>query len=288
MVIDFTTVRIASVIAVALAYMLFDLFNKRNVPSLFAYGSMAYGALLTVIYFVDGEYYTMLLSALIGTVVFGLGYVVYRVGQIGLGDITELTSVSLMLPFQSLPLFATVPQFGLPFILSVVIASGVVALIFVPLYYIPKSKSRTVEKGSAAKAAAIGAAYIAFMGFTAFMGIMSVYGIALLAALMFGSVFTTLYETRITVSMVKYLEPNRLEADDMIAMNVMSKTDRAWFRKRSRHFGQLITPVMIRELKAKRVRRKLPVYRQGIPFAFPIFIGVLLSVLFGNLLILAL
>ncbi len=288
MLIDLDTIRIASVIAVALAYMLFDLFNRRNVPSLFAYGTVAYGALLTAAYLAYGEYYTAMLSALIAAVVFGLGYAVYRVGQIGLGDITEFTSITLMLPFQGAPLLLGPPQLGLPFILSIVIASGVAALVFVPLYYIPRSRARKVERGSMARAVAIGGAYLVFIGFVAVAGLTSVYGVALLSALMFGSVFTTLYEGRITGSMIAMLDARGMEPDDMIAMNVLSKADAAWFRKRVRHFGQLVTPKMIAELKRKRIRRKLPVYRQGIPFAFPIFVGVALSVLFGNLLLLAL
>lgn len=288
MAVDLVIVRTASVLAVAAAYMLFDLFNRRNVPSAFAYGTVAYGALLTALYAAYGDYYTALLSALIGAVVFGLGYAVYRIGQIGLGDITEFASISLMLPFQGVPLLAAASQLGLPFILSIVIASGVAALVFVPLYYIPRSRARRVGRGNMAKAVAIGAAYVAFMGFVAVMGMMSVYGIALLAALMFGSVFTTLYEGRITGSMVSYLTASGLEPDDMVAMNVLGRADKAWFRKRLRSFGQLVTPRMIAEMKRKRVRRKLPIYRQGIPFALPIFIGVLLSLLFGNLIILAL
>ena len=36
-------------------------------------------------------------------------------------------------------------------------------------------------------------------------------------------------------------------------------------------------------MKAKRVRNKMPVYRKALPFAVPIFAGVVLSILFGNI-----
>jgi prepilin signal peptidase PulO-like enzyme (type II secretory pathway) len=62
---------------------------------------------------------------------------------------------------------------------------------------------------------------------------------------------------------------------------------KAQLKKRVKSFGQLVTRKMISEMKEKRVSLKLPVYRQGIPFALPIFIGTMITVLLGNPLLLA-
>ncbi len=281
-------VRVTSIIAIAAAYMLFDIFNKRNVPSVFVYATLAYGALLTMTYALSADYYTAAFSLLAAAVVFGLGYATYRAGQLGLGDVAELATISLAMPLFNTPLLASAPQLGLPFVLSVVIASGVAALVFVPIYYIPRSGMKGISKKSARKAAVISAAYLAFIAFTALTGVFNIYGIALIAALMFGSFFTILCEEAITGSMVKYLAVPKLEPEDMLALNMLSRAEISWFKGQARHFGQLVTPIMINELRAGRVKRKLPVYRQGIPFALPIFIGTVVSLLLGNLLLLAL
>lgn len=285
-----TIVRIASIAAVAFAYMAFDLLNRRNVPTAFAYATVAYGAALTLLYL---NLATIEFSLLIAAAVFGLGYLVYRTGQIGLGDITELTAISLMLPFQGAALLVTASQYGLPFILSVVIASGVAALIAVPLFYIPLAGKRLGGKavlrstGGKGRALAIGAAYMAFIAAIAVTGLANFYGIALLGVIMIGAVLTTLFERPITSSMVVYLPAGKLEAEDMLAMNMLSKAERASLKRKVKSFGQLVTARMIQELKAKGVKVKLPVYRDGIPFAVPIFIGVVVSLLLGNLIILA-
>jgi Flp pilus assembly protein protease CpaA len=285
-----TIVRIASIAAIAFAYMAFDLLNRRNVPTLFAYATVAYGMGLTLLYL---NLAAIESSLLVAAVVFGLGYLVYRTGQIGLGDITELTAISLVLPFQAAPLLVQAGQYGLPFILSIVIASGVAALIAVPLFYIPLARKRLGRKalmggaGGRGKALAIGAAYIIFIATIAFTGLANLYGIALLGVIMIGAVLTTLFERPITSSMVVYLAAGRLEPEDMLAMNMLSKAERASLKRKVKSFGQLVTARMIREMKAKRIRMKLPVYRDGIPFAVPIFIGVMVSLLLGNLIILA-
>jgi prepilin signal peptidase PulO-like enzyme (type II secretory pathway) len=41
---------------------------------------------------------------------------------------------------------------------------------------------------------------------------------------------------------------------------------------------------VIDKFKKKKIRDKLPVYKEAMPFAVPIFVAVLLSILVGNLL----
>ncbi len=42
------------------------------------------------------------------------------------------------------------------------------------------------------------------------------------------------------------------------------------------------------QMKKKAPREKIPVYKNAIPLAAPIFIGTVLSILFGNLILLLL
>src|SRR5208283_86630 len=128
---ELLVLRLVSLVAIALVYMLFDLFNKRNIPELFAYGSVAYGLLLTVLYLNASA---IAFSVAIAAVVLGLGYLVYRAGYLGAGDVFEFAALSLILPFQAVPLLLNIPQFGIPFIVSVFMGGGIAALVAVPLY----------------------------------------------------------------------------------------------------------------------------------------------------------
>lgn len=282
-------IRITSIVCIAVAYMAFDLFNRRNVPTAFAYGTIAYGVLLTLLYLASQDYATMAYSFVVAGIVFGLGYLVYRTGQIGLGDVTELTAVSLVLPF-SAPLLVGTGQFGLPFVISIVIASGIAALIVVPLFYIPIARKRRINdsRNSRVKAIVMGSSYMVFIAFATITGIATAYGVVILGALMIGSVLTILFERSITKSMIAYVPANKLEQEDMLAMNMLSARSRSAWKRRVKSFGQLVTPKMLKEIRRKRIRGRLPVYRNGIPFAVPILIGIVVSLLFGNLIILAL
>lgn len=288
---DILTVRIVSIIAIAFVYMLFDIFNNRNVPSIFVYATLAYGAALTILYF---NYAYIALSLGIAAATFGIGYAIYKIGNIGFGDISELTAISLMLPIQSVPLLASVLQLNLPFMFSIIISSGLAALVIVPLYYIPKSRrmvkssiTKLISAKQELKAMIIGITYMIFIGVLSFTGFITLYGIIILALLMFGSMFTILFEKPITESMISYVPAVHLQEEDMIAMNIVPPHLKKEMSAKIKHFAPLVSKKMLAEIKEKQIEDKLPVYRNGIPFAVPIFIGVVLSILFGNILLLA-
>ncbi len=288
---ELLALRLASVVAVALIYMLFDLLNKRNVPGIFVYSTMAYGLMLTVLYL---DVPAIAYSAAVAAVIFSMGYFAYKIGYLGFGDVAEFTAITLILPFQGLPLLANLFQYSIPFIASVLIASGIAALVLVPIFYIPRARkalkkrlTSMVSKKDQLKSVLIGAAYAAFMGILSITGLITFYGIAIMALLTFGSVFTVLFERPITASMVSYLSADRLEEEDMLALSMLSAEAKAQLRRKVKSFGQLVTRDMMREIKAKQIKAKLPVYRQGIPFALPIFIGTVATVLLGNPLLLA-
>ena len=135
-------IRIASVIVIALIYMLFDILNKRNVPSIFAYATLAYGFILTILYF---NVKTIALSTAVSLLILGVGYIVYRIGQLGFADVIEFAALSLILPFFQIPFLIQASQFSIPFAISIAINSGIIAIILVPLYYLPKAMKKTKE-----------------------------------------------------------------------------------------------------------------------------------------------
>ena len=284
--------RIASIIIIAAVYLLFDIFNKRNVPSIFVYTTLIYGMLLAVTYL---RLSTVLIDLGIAAVVFALGYAVYRAGQLGLGDVMEMCAISLIFPFQNFPMLVSLYQYNIPFIIAVAIASGVVALVVVPIYYLPRtgrelaeSITSMVSKKDIFKSALIGASYLILIGMLAYTRTISIYGVIILGIILLGSAFTILFERPITKSMIRYVSVDEFEEGDIIAFNLMSAGQMEALRVKANSFGKLVTKRMIDEMRANSITDKLPVYKLGIPFAVPIFIAVLISLLFGNLVILIL
>ncbi len=280
--------RIVSMVAIAFIFLLFDIFNNRNVPNLFAYGSVAYGALLTLLYL---NAQLILTSALLAAVVLALGFLVYKAGHLGSADVMEFAAISLMLPFQQSALLLRLPQFGLPFVLAVFIAAGLSALVMAPLYYTMMSKNRvrglvgSVSASDAVKAATIAAAYVMFILFLYYYIHAYPLGIAVVAIIGAGSCAVVLLSRSIETAMVGMAPAAALEPGDIIALEMMKPREIEWFRRRLSRFGRLVTPALIAQMRALRVRKRLPVYEHAMPFAVPIFVAVVLSLLAGNIML---
>ena len=281
--------RITSIIAIALVYMLFDVFNRRSVPSLYVYGTLAYGAVLTAAY---ANVYAVAESTLVALAVLALGYVVYRIGQLGLADVIELAALSLMLPVQAAPFAAASAQYSLPFVLSIVVNAGIASLVIAPLYYIPKAFRKLgsridsmLSRADIVRAAAVTAAYAMFLAFLVAVAGIGMAGIALVLVMMAGSSLMLFFEKPMTEVMVSRVTYRDLEEGDIIATNLMSRREIAAARRRVPAFSRLVTPMLIGSMKRKHFSSRLPVYKHAMPFAVSIFVGACAALLFGNLIL---
>lgn len=281
--------RIVALAAMSLVYMLFDLFNRRNVPSTYAYTTLAIGIVLTLAYLnLQAIAFSFAIAAVIG----GVGYVFYRIGQLGAADVIEFAAISLILPYQQLPLASMAPQLGLPFIISVFIASGIVALALIPVYYLPRAnrmlKGRLTEMITGKdvfKGVLLSIAYAIFIIFLVSEMHASEAGLAVVIILMLSSMVTAVFERPITDSMVEYISVDRFEEGDIIALNLMKPREITSAKKAVKGFDRLVTQKIMDRMKAKRIRKRFPVYRSAMPLALPIFIGVVVSIAFGNVLL---
>ena len=86
--------------------------------------------------------------------------------------------------------------------------------------------------------------------------------------------------------MVEDIFPRELDEGDIIAFNMMSKRDLNYFTSKYKGFERLATRGEIKMLKSEN--RKLPVYRNAAPLAVFIGAGIIFSLLFGNIILLAL
>ncbi|MDE1810509.1 MAG: hypothetical protein KGH66_00490 [Candidatus Micrarchaeota archaeon] len=282
------TIRIASLIIIGIVYMLFDLFNKRNVPTIFAYATLAFGFGMTLLYPTQA---LILESLAISFIVLGLGYVVYKIGQIGAADIIEFAAISLIIPLQPVPLLAGAPgQFGLPMILSVLVSAGLVSLVIVPLYYLPRARKMLkqpltsfIDRATITKAGLMTAAYLIFIIFLFMELRVNAVGIAILLVMLVFSTLLIIFERPITDSMVEYVDYRKFDEGDIVAFNLMTAKELQKVKNKVGKFDRLITSSIISEMRRKRVTTKLPVYKNAVPLALPIFIGIVLSLAVGNL-----
>jgi len=176
-------------------------------------------------------------------------------------------------------------------VISLLVNTGIVALIFVPIYYLAKAARHpekplkgSVRKIDVFKAVTILAAYAAFV-IVLFYLRSNIIGIAVVVVLAIGSAAITLMERAITRSMVSYVHPSRLQQEDMLALNMMSDHEVKRIKSHVHSFGRLVTPQMLKEFKEKNFDEKLPVYTHALPLAMPLFIAVVVSLLVGNLIL---
>jgi len=282
--------RYASIIAIAAAYMLFDIFNKRNVPSIFVYATLGYGIVLTLLYL---NLQVIFYSALLAIAILGLGYFIYKLGQIGAADVVEFAAISLMLPTTPIPALVHLYQFAMPFIATMAINTGVAVFAVVPYYYIPRAfnkfKGRTygmIRKIDIFRALVLAAFYLAFVAFLLVAFGLSIPSLIIIMIMAVGSILITLFVMPITRSMIRYTTFRGLEPSDAIALNLMPEKQISDISRKIKGFGGLVTGETIAELKRKAPKLKLPVYRNAVPFALPIFIGVLTGLMLGNLMLL--
>lgn len=278
------TLQIILLLAIAAIYAIFDVFNKRNVPDWFAYGSVAAGVAAALLFNPGTLTLTFLLALAIGIV----GYAIYRLGYWGAGDYFELVAISLILPLQPQPLFTSLNQFGMPFIFSVVIATGMAALWGVPLYYLFISKNRKkgfvkVDSSHVAKGITALSLYVILLALTLYLFGLSYRALALILLLAIPSSISMTFEETIRSRMVEYVLSNRLEVGDMIATSLISEGELQKLKKRYKDFGRLVTKPTITSLR--NWKKPLPVYKEAAPLAPFVLLGVIIAFLFGNLML---
>ncbi len=277
--------RIVILVAVASAYAAYDLFNKRNVPDIFVYAVFILALAITFTYGIK----TIAASLAVSGLIIAFGFLLYKKGVMGAGDFMEFATISMLIPIQPAPLLSQIPQFGLPFILSVLISTGYSAVIITTIYYLGKAllrgnlKISNVSKAKVRQGTFLFFAYVALLLVLSYLTGIRLAAVAIILTMGAASALAVAFEREINLQMVSYVYPSSLSREDMIATNLMQKSDLKYFTSESEHFGRLVTGKMLKE--TKHIKKKLPVYTSGIPLAFFALMGIAISVLFGNLLI---
>ncbi len=273
-------------IFVALAFTgaaaFFDMFNRKWVPNWLLYSSVAAAVFLNIAFF---EQALFIQAMLFGIAVFAIGYPLYRLGQLGGADVYVLAAIAAAIPYLSKPLLAASQSVPYPFILSVLAPTGVAFILHMLARFIPFI-SRSLAKGKVKfTAKKLAAPILLVCAFSIFIYAVSSLPFelppayfAILAFLAISLVFFSLFKEQIKDSMVEFLPAPRLEQEDVLALE---KMDGRLVKKLK--LGPLLDKKAIAALKKSKAK-SFPVYTK-MPFFLPyLFLGLVFSVLFGDLL----
>lgn len=251
----------------------YDIFNKKNIPDWFLYGFLAVAFIVNLVFYQQTLFWFSLAVAAFFSLI---GYLFYRVGQLGGADVFVLASIMLLLPIH--PSFENMP-FNLPFVFSVIIFAGVAFSLYVLIYF--GLKLTQVE----AKANWIYAfMFIPFLVF-AYVYVNSflfspVYFI-FISILLFAMIFFLIYKESLNQLLAEEMPVSQLLAEDVLALEVMNKDMIERYKLK-----RLLTNDEIARLKKTKIT-EVWVYTKLPPFIPFILAGMILGLLFApNLLLL--
>ncbi|MEM2137760.1 MAG: prepilin peptidase [Candidatus Anstonellaceae archaeon] len=274
--------RIAAALVFTAIAAYFDAFNKKWVPNYVVYCFLATAFVLNLVYF-EAETFKLALGS--AAVIFAISFALYKLGQLGGADAYVLTAISLSVPYLPQPILSAAQQPPYPFILSVLAPTGFAFILHMLLRFIPyisKKISHGQVKFGISKL--FGPALLT-AAFAVFLSVMLSFPVALpqfylgiLSFLFLALIFFSLFKDEIKASMVEMVPTGKLQAEDVLALEQMDASLVKKFR-----LSALISEKTIAALRKSKLK-KVPVYT-GMPFFLPyLFFGLLVTILFGDVL----
>ena len=233
----------------------------------------------------------------VATVIFGVGYVGYKKGAVGGGDVLLVTAIQLLLPqrpleitqaflsfiapsssFNSLVFTRVVQQ--IPFFLSVIITASVLGLVGSSLMYAWQLKKKKLKPDFLGGAATAAASFIALY-LVASIGTLSFLKIIVLAIVFLCAVFLNAFRKQIFEEcIVKEVPLSEVEDEDILAIERIDVKVVAKYG-----LQKLLNKQGVARLKKAMEKEKMktaPVAKTLPRFGPYLLAGVILSILIGD------
>ena len=261
----------------------YDLFNNRNVPTIFSYSLIAIGLLLNIVTLDTG----FLINSL-GLVVLILifGYLVYRMGQIGGADVLLFVALALLLPTAPPSLFkpADVP-FNYPTIAFIFVLSGIIAIFGISLKYLPRvfkdiTMGEKIEVSGVQFFLSLTLAFIYIMFIVIVNTILqlSAITIAVLILIIICNSFLSMFKVHIADRyMIRPVRVNEIDEEDVLAVEKMDADIVREF-----NLKKVLTKWEIEKLKKIKKIKEFPVYKDMPAFIPYVLMALILILVFGN------
>ena len=230
------------------------------------YPLIAIGLLLNLIEF-------NVASFLVSGIIFVAGYALYYSGKIGGGDVKLFAGISFVLPFLN----------GRIFIFDVIVASAIIAVLFLSTYYVLKYSKIGIKIGENRKgimrAGIIGAGILIYFIFILQMGIAKPETVALLGTTMvFALVFLALEQGIRRNFFLERVKISEMDEDELIAADEL---DAATKEKIGIGIKGIADADVLRKIKELGIS-EVPVYRNLPKFAPFVLVGCVVIIVFGN------
>lgn len=274
---DLILLSIALALIEGIVFAAYDVFNKRNIPEKVAYAAIIISAVVGSITY--SKHLVLVWS--IALAIFAAGYVLYRKALLGLGDVIEFVSLSLLVPFFEVYyppvierlIYSAFPTF--PFVIDVFFNSGIFAVILVAVYFAflfkkSKLKLEANDKKIKAMSAFVLLSYIALVILLyknlSLIGVIGVLALGASTSLLV--LLSPHYQNVIT---------SEVSVKDLVVGDIIEPMPEKGIKSR------LVTQELIKLLKQKKIKR-IKVYSNLPPFSVFILIGFIIALLFGNVL----
>ncbi len=261
---------LAFVIVLVASY--FDIFNKKNIPDQVLYASLILAFLVNLFFYQETLFW---FSIVMAAFISAIGYLFYRIGQLGGADVFIVAAIMLLLPIH--PSFVGM-TFNIPFIFSVIVFSGVIFALYVLAFYTMKLVQTEAKPNLLYALMIIPYLLFAYVYINSFL--FSPVYFAFISILLFASIFFLMFRESLNMLLAEELPVAQLEPEDVLALEIMNKDMIERYK-----IQRIATPKEIARLKKTRVT-EVWVYTRLPPFIPFILAGMILSMLFARSLLL--
>jgi len=266
-------IRIALVLLGTAIGAYFDLKNNKNIPDNFLYVFLGVAFITNLVFF---NYDVSLFAIGLAVVISLIGFLFYKLGQLGGADVFILASIALLLPIT--PSFVDM-TFNIPFILSVLVFSGVIFSLYLLIHFTRIIINRKAKPNYIYLILLIPYLLFAYIYFN--FPFISYFYFIVVSIVIFSTIFFLAYKKDINGSMVKLISLNKAEPENILATEFMDKKLVEKYK-----LQRLLNENELQRLKKLKIK-KLWIYTDLPPFLPFILLGVLCSLLLSNLLILS-
>ncbi len=254
----------------------YDLYNKKNVPNNFLYGFLAIAFLVHLVTSVIANQWDLFwFSVAVAGFFAAIGYIFYRVGQLGGADVFVLASIILLLPIH--PSFVGM-SFNVPFIFSVIVFSGVLFALYIMSYFGYKLYQIGAKANLLYVLMLIPYLLFAYVYVNSFL--FSPVYFAFITILLFATIFFMMFKKSLMQVLSEALPVSQLEEEDVLALDLMNKDLVERYK-----LQRLLTKKEINRLKKTKIEEVI-VYTKLPPFIPFLLVGMVFALFFGKSLLL--
>lgn len=266
------TIRLILAFAGVLVVAYYDLFNRKNVPDRILYGFLGLAVITNIASYLFQPDFDMLIFTF-GAALFisAIGYVFYRMGQIGGADVITMAAMMLLVPF--VPSFAGL-SFNLPFIIPTMIYAGLLFTIYATIKFATKIMSQGGSPNLLYLLLII--PFVFFIYVYVNSPVFSPVYLGIVSILLLATIFFMVYKQDITLMLAEELPLDRIEAEDVVAIELIDP-------KVVRDYGikRLVTIEELARLKESGLET-LWIYANLPPFVPFLLSGMLLAIFFSK------